>query len=323
LQDIKMRLLENAIKSIQLGVQDFTSRKSDRTISAVRNLYAGILLLFKEKLLRLSPPNTEEVLLKEMIVPCKTPDGSVIFKGVGKKTANLFQIKTRFDNLGIKVDWDRVDTLSRIRNALEHYYIEESRQTINEVVSNTFIIIRDFVIKELGEDPLELLGEKVWNILLDVSEVYEKEFMECRQAMDALNWQLFDLREAMKKASCDWCSSSLIMPIYTDPDDYETIDFKCKSCGNTMSFENIAESCLKEYFSWDIYSSIKDGGESPLVQCPNCLKESYIVEEDKCAICGYERKYHDCVRCGASLEVWEQDFGGFCSYCDHVMAKNN
>jgi hypothetical protein len=40
------KLLENAIISIQIGIDDYFSNDSRRIISCVRNLYSGILLLF-------------------------------------------------------------------------------------------------------------------------------------------------------------------------------------------------------------------------------------------------------------------------------------
>ena len=57
-------LLNNAITSIQIGVKDYLESEKDprRVISAVRNIYAGVLLLFKEKLYRLSPQGSNEVL---------------------------------------------------------------------------------------------------------------------------------------------------------------------------------------------------------------------------------------------------------------------
>ncbi len=57
-------LLNNAVISIRLGVEDFQKLKENpnRVISAVRNIYAGVLLLFKEKLYRLSPQGSNEIL---------------------------------------------------------------------------------------------------------------------------------------------------------------------------------------------------------------------------------------------------------------------
>lgn len=61
-------LLNNAISSIQIGIEDYESEDERRVLSAVRNLTAGILLLFKEKLSELSPGDSNEVLLKQQIM---------------------------------------------------------------------------------------------------------------------------------------------------------------------------------------------------------------------------------------------------------------
>lgn len=83
-----MNILKNSIDSIQLGIDDFESNEDKRIISSVRNLYAGILLLFKELLLRLSPSSSNEVLLKTLVLPLKQSNGTIFFKGIGKKTVN-------------------------------------------------------------------------------------------------------------------------------------------------------------------------------------------------------------------------------------------
>ncbi len=64
-----MDLLTNATSSIRLGVEDYKSGDSDRMLSAVRNIHAGILLLYKEALRRKSPENTNDVLVKAQIRP--------------------------------------------------------------------------------------------------------------------------------------------------------------------------------------------------------------------------------------------------------------
>jgi hypothetical protein len=43
-------ILENAVQSIQIGVEDYESDDPRRMLSAIRNVTAGILLLFKEKI---------------------------------------------------------------------------------------------------------------------------------------------------------------------------------------------------------------------------------------------------------------------------------
>ncbi len=53
-------LFDNAIQSIQLGVEDYQANDPRRALSAVRNFYAGILLLAKEVLVRTAPGASPE-----------------------------------------------------------------------------------------------------------------------------------------------------------------------------------------------------------------------------------------------------------------------
>ena len=62
-----MDLLENAVKSIELGVEDYRTGTHARLLSAVRNIHAGILLLYKEALRRLSPSGSNDVLMRSSL----------------------------------------------------------------------------------------------------------------------------------------------------------------------------------------------------------------------------------------------------------------
>ena len=48
-------ILKNAIDSIAIGLEDYESTDERRIVSSTRNIFAGILLLFKHKLCELSP----------------------------------------------------------------------------------------------------------------------------------------------------------------------------------------------------------------------------------------------------------------------------
>lgn len=82
-----MSLLSNAIESIQVGVEDYLMGDSKRYLSAVRNICAGMLLLYKEELCRLSPLHDKEVLIKKDIRPVDDGVGNIIFRGTGKKNS--------------------------------------------------------------------------------------------------------------------------------------------------------------------------------------------------------------------------------------------
>ena len=83
-----MSILRNAIDSIVLGLEDYGSADPRRLLSCTRNLYAGILLLFKHRLSELSPAESDEALIKEKVEP--VADGDTIhWRGKGKKTVDL------------------------------------------------------------------------------------------------------------------------------------------------------------------------------------------------------------------------------------------
>ena len=50
--DNNSKLTRNAIESIRLGIEDYNLANKDegRILSSIRNIYAGLLLLFKEEL---------------------------------------------------------------------------------------------------------------------------------------------------------------------------------------------------------------------------------------------------------------------------------
>ena len=85
-------IFQNAINAIELGVADYTLSSEDprRLHSAVRNLFAGILLLFKSKLADLSK-NDDESLLKAKIRPTLQGD-AFRWVGEGSKTVDDVQI---------------------------------------------------------------------------------------------------------------------------------------------------------------------------------------------------------------------------------------
>ncbi|WP_218667909.1 hypothetical protein, partial [Rodentibacter caecimuris] len=98
LEKAKNNLLENAKLSIQLGIEDFKLSESDnkRKISSIRNIYAGLLLLYKYKLVTIGSKDD----------PFKLIDVSPRYKEVSlipKKTITLSEIKEIFKSQGISM----------------------------------------------------------------------------------------------------------------------------------------------------------------------------------------------------------------------------
>jgi hypothetical protein len=145
-------LLENAVESIKAGVEVYEQGDHGRLLSSVRGIHAGILLLYKEALRRLSPANSDEVFIKAKILPKRDAKGRIYFVGDGKKTVDVQQIKERFESLDIITDWKRFDHITKVRNEVEHYYTNTSKKALQGLIADAFVLVRNFITVELKED---------------------------------------------------------------------------------------------------------------------------------------------------------------------------
>ena len=315
-----MSLFDNAISSIKVGITDFESNDEEgRLLSSVRNIYAGILLLYKEILLRLSPAESNEALIKAKIIPKRTVDGHIIFVGTGKKTVDNFQIEERLKELNIEVDWKKLERINKIRNNIEHYYSASPDQEILEIVANSFVLIKDALTEHLQEDPKDILGEDCWNILISTAEFFDEEYKNCQRLISQIEWNSETLKFACSEIVCPDCDSTIVKPL--DPSsDVKKLSFSCTACMKEFPLHNIVGEYLNKYFAADIYSSIKDGGELPLGRCPHCCEDTYIIAENICAYCWSSKDYDECSACGEGLSLDEQE-DGLCSYHSHVFSK--
>jgi hypothetical protein len=315
-----MSLLANAKTSIQLGLADFNSGDDKKLISAVRNFHAGVLLLLKEKLRRLSPTGSNEVLIKFKVVPQLDSTGSLTFVGEGRKTVDIQQIKERFKSLGIGFDWSRYDKMTEVRHDVEHYFTSAGRDAIRGLISDTFVLVRDFVTCELKEEPLLILGGDTWNALLQTKEVYDRERAECVRQLKQVDWESDGLCDAVIAYSCTTCGSSLLIPEDVTKSFSEVV-LKCRSCCEIHTFQDYASDALNEHFAGYNHLSVKDEGEPATTTCPFCGEEGYILDEERCALCG-EHAEHTCARCGCRIPESELNDGSYCGYCEHMMDKD-
>ncbi|MFO1052755.1 MAG: hypothetical protein U1F36_11120 [Planctomycetota bacterium] len=304
------------MKSVQLGVEDFGTGNPDRWLSAVRNLHAGILLLFKESLRRLSPPGTDDVLVRERVVPA-LKGGAVSFVGQGKKTASTEQIRERFAALDIVADWKRVDRVAKVRNEIEHHFTTANEETLRGLLSDCFLVVRNFMVTTLKVDPAEALGADTWSTMLTVSEVVEQEREDCAGAIAAVEWVSDAVAAAIYELACAECGSLLMRPTTSDPP-----DVTCRACGAKEVHEEIVERALREHFALESYRACKEGCSPPLIACPYCEREAYVVDEQRCAACG-ESCEHVCFMCDMQIPVEELSDGNLCGWCANSLAKDD
>lgn len=307
-------LLKNAVAAIKLGVSDYKSTEPDRALSAVRNIAAGVLLVFKEKLRQLSPVGSDEVLLKERLVPVRMSDGNISFVGTGRKTVDVQQIKERFKSLGVLVDWKRFNDLVAVRNDLEHYYTTAPHSRVQELLADTFAVLQAFITTELNFEPVELLGDDTWQVLLAEATVYRRQLNLCRSELERISWPSEIYLQVTSSIRCLACGSELIKPIDPTVTELISLQFICTACGELSDFEDVIEDATADAFSADAYIAMTDGGDPPLSQCHECARFTFHMESSTCLVCNGELEFTQSGVCGEGLGPDDQDNGGLCGY---------
>jgi ribosomal protein L37AE/L43A len=280
-----MDLLTNAIESIQIGVEDYKAGTRSRLLSSVRNIHAGILLLFKEALREVSPPGSNNALMMEKISPSKSGTiNKISFVGVGTKTATVSQIEERFGALGIQADWGRFRQINRIRNEVEHLFPQLDQKSLQGLISDAFVVVSSFIRDELNLNPIDLLGHETWQLMLKVDAVYEKEKSECEEAIARVKWKSVVVKSGVQKMACPRCASGLLEP-HEDSD--SEIWLECRSCGSNFGPRAYVPSAIMTELAADEIEASRQGRERLYSACPSCGEMAYVKEEKQCAICGF------------------------------------
>ncbi|CAE1141655.1 hypothetical protein [Serratia sp. Tan611] len=330
------RLLENALTSIRLGVEDFNkSQRSldaggdpDRALSAVRNLFSGVLLLFKYKIAKSVDESSDAASLifnPPEVLPVPDGSGGVKWEPSGKfkkSTIDVGTIKKRFEGFGIDVDWRVINKLQDCRNHLEHLHPANTLGEVADFVAELFPVLRDFIQQQLDEHPGDLLGES-WQIML----AHHNFFVDTRKENDK-KWLTAGVPEQMLSlttiAKCEVCGSLLIAPNTDQLDGGETVKFNeesllyhCLACNNY----GLAAQLLIDTLNEDNFVDPRNGGEPIIETCYSCHHETFDTIKQRCLWCDEELDHKDCVNCGVTLSQDEQGLDGRCGYCNNQYDK--
>ena len=314
-------LLDNAIQSLQLGIEDYRANDPRRTLSAVRNFFAGVLLLGKEVLVR-QAPNADPKDLLSMRHRLR-PDGAGGFKieSEGRRTVDFETLGRRLGDFGVRMDRKALGELNRLRNDVEHYFTEDSPDAVRALVAKAFPIVGT-LFRHARLEPQDLLGED-WQFLLDIRAVYEQEFEECRRTFTQVRWFADVLAD--KEIRCPHCESDLVAQSDPENRDQGKMECRCRACGKDVLPEQAVEATLQAHYAWEAHVAVKDGGDSPLDVCPECGTEAYLLtyEHTGCAWCGEE--LGACVMCAEPLtpQNAQWDNTRWCTYCAYNMSKDD
>lgn len=317
-------IFANAVDSIKMGIEDYALDTPARALSAVRNFYAGVLLLGKEVLIRAAPLADPNDVIGAKYAPVPDGKGGVDHVIEGYQTVDFNTLSKRFKDFNIPIDTKGLQELNGLRNHIEHRYTDQPAQAVREAIARAFPITVA-MFQQAGEHPAEVLGE-AWPIMLDVRALYETELARCRATLAGVEWVSATVAE--KHLRCQECGSDLIEQRDSANTDQEALALVCRSCGAEPDWDDAIADAVDRALSNEAYDRFKDTGESgPIYDCPACERHTYIDFEDACAACGETFDYEtECMRCfnGIPLEDALAGFDeGLCSYCTHVMGKDD
>ena len=308
-------LYENAVASIRMGVEDYRQQDAQRDVSAVRNFYAGVLLLAKELLIRTAPQASPDLVIAAKIKLSLDNQGGVVAVADGKNSIDYGGIHARFKEFGLSIDRQALDGLQSIRNDLEHKASAHSPAVIRSAISSTFVVVTS-LFRQLEEDPAVALGDE-WQVMLSEKTVYDEELKAARDTLSKMDW--FSSSLDASRFRCLECDSRLIGQLDADNDDQALIAFKCRSCGAEPDGADLIEDAIDKMFGGEAYTRAKETGEDgPVYRCPACGRETLLEADEACANCNEPVDYQStCQLCGEHIPL--SDYldgvdGGLCSY---------
>ncbi|NRR29635.1 hypothetical protein HSX11_05505 [Oxalobacteraceae bacterium] len=330
------KLKENALTSIRLGIEDFQRSRlaleqngdPARALSAIRNLFAGVLLLFKYRIATsVNDPEDAAILIfnPPEVLPQADGNGGVEWQPVGKfkrTTIDVATIKKRFEGFDIEMDWATIEKLQECRNHLEHLHPANTLGEVANFVAELFPILRDFVQTQMIEQPAELLGA-AWPIMLEHHTFFMDTRAECVAAWSEAGAP--DLMQPwLEECQCDECGSSLLRPHAEDIEEGVSVEehdeafrYVCVACGHSDLIGPLMIKSLVDAHDYDP----RDGGEPSVEACNECQRNTFVIGEQHCLWCGAELDYPECAVCEEALRQDDQVNGGLCGYHNHLHEK--
>ena len=305
------KLFDNAVQSIKLGLEDYQANDPTRTLSAIRNFYAGLLLLAKEVLVRKVPDADEWELIAASYKPVPNDSEGIKYVPRGKISIDLRGIGERFKDFGLRIDEAALRKIGRIRNDVEHRFPTKKDDSMRLLIAEAFPVAYQ-LFRQAGEAP-HLVLEDAWGTMLTERTIYKKEQKECSKTFDKIEW-VSDILSTVHLV-CPECQSDLVAQRDSGNTNKQKINAECRSCDATFNAERLIENMA-------IHLEI---GHKTLHTCPECSLATYIVNDDGEADVGCiwcECKLGNCDVCESKLTPDDiGDRNDRCLYCEYKLDK--
>ena len=171
-------------------------------------------------------------------------------------------------------------------------------------------MLKDFIRRELRQDPNVVLGSDNWAYIVSQKDVHQAERKIWEAAIRRLHKQK-RVAEALRDFTCPNCDMDLFV---------RTSDgIRCSVCGKGYSTNKYIEMAFQSAYGLSI-RDYKHGAEDVIYLCPECDRKTYHSVDDMCYACG-AYGYMRC-ECGNWKES-DEDVCDACGYLAHQIAKDD
>ncbi len=319
----------DSVSHLKKAEQDDCKTKEQEIKYSLLHLSSGIELILKSRLYRehwtyifsdMNKANREHL-----------KNGS--FRSV--ESGTIFERLERLCDIEIDKESKSIfENLRRLRNQMEHFTIIDSFPAIEACINNSLGVINKFIADNYDDftSPVSVSLKDEYDEEFGLTEQEEKLIQELIKCTAELREHYDD---ALKMATAKAKDESLLEELVECPSCKERF-LKCGYNSNKChcffcAYEKVGSQAADEYLSiikgLSKYEIIKDGGEYPLYECPDCGEYSFVNTGGMyvCFSCGmyyYESEVEFCSECGRIYLKDEENDLELCSSCiERKMAE--
>lgn len=255
--ELQLNLYENAIDSIKHAVEHYTQDTDEarRYKYTILHLAQGVVLLLKERLRREHP--------------------NFVFTNVARssKTVDVDTAISRLEKIaGVDLGYARniVEELASLRNGIEHYAVNISKQQADSIIGRTMPFLIAFCRDELKKDFPREIGAETWQALLTIETYLASAIRAVEQRLRAEGKRSFYCRRCQAKTAIEtsygeteWEINHTVVSCLVCLDD-AFIRTECRECKKEISIEPYRSSTFEYYVT-------ADRGSPNYSYCTDCV----------------------------------------------------
>lgn len=299
-KNVKLNMVDNGLDFLLKSLETIDNNDENLKYSII-SLHAGIQLLLKELLFqehwslifqKIEQAKKEKLISGDFI--------SVNYETLIQRLKNIAEI-----NLGVRLN-EEMELLRKERNKIEHYHFAVTPDVLKSRIVSILTHFIPFLKAEMVEEGIiDSNDERYVQIIESLNEF--EEYINERMLLLQDKLDLIDIL-----LKCPVCYQEAV-------EFFDETDAFCHFCNENIS--SFTEGYIENFV--DTYSYLRDGGENPLHECPDCGMETFICLDGYqyiCLTCGIKPTQDEITtcdgpRCSGAIVYRDEDGASFCEYC--------